>query len=289
MIKIKFTKLFSILAIFLLPVFSHAITLEVQKPVDEINSGDVVVLNVYLNSDEKEINSVEGKIKIEGNYEIKSLSTAGSIFELWPNRPSYNKGEIEFVGGSTAGVYGSSLKMFSIAIEPKSAGSLKFSNFETNAFLNDGKGTSVAVSNSSKQISVGPKVGEKNELVDIILNDKKIPNDFKIEIGRDTNLFDGKLFASFNTSDDDSGINRYEIVEDDFPSIRTGNTYVLRNQEKTKLLTVKAIDNAGNIRVVTQDASDAVSGDKGINWFVILIATVVLVLIKKYAKKFFKK
>lgn len=273
--------------IFLVPTSLQAMTVQIEKPVTDIQVNDVVMLNVYLDTDDKEVNAIDGSIILKGDYEIKTVSIAGSIFDLWLDKPSFKDNKISFVGGSTAGVFGSRLKLFSIAVKPTSAGNLSFSGDNAEVFLNDGKGSKVVTEVIDKTIPVKLATAEnKNELEQIILEDKTQPEDFVIQIGKDSRVFDGKYFASFNTTDSESGINRYEVIEKENGVVRSGNTYIIQDQTLSGNLTVKAVDNAGNVRVVTTNMKDALVVDNSINWFGVLVG-VMLLLVIFYVRKFF--
>jgi hypothetical protein len=270
-----------------LPALANAMTIELEKPVGEVGVNDVVSLNVYLDTEGKEINAIDGKVTLTGDFEIRSVSTAGSVFDLWPNKPSVEGDDITFVGGTTSGVFGSRLRVFSVAIKPLGTETVSFSAGDIEVFLNDGVGTKVVATGKPRQIVVLQNSGgaNRNDLEKLILEDKTQPKEFKVYIGRDASLHDGKYFASFNTTDAESGIDRYEVIEGDNPVVRSGNTYVLMNQSLDGELTVRAIDMAGNVRSVTSNMADIVSEHDPINWGTIIIA-VLLMLIIFYTRRY---
>lgn len=275
---------------FVLPRALDAMTLQIEKPVADVRVGDTVLLGVYVDTEDQEINAIDGSITLEGNYEVRTVSVAGSIFDVWANKPSIEGNKITFVGGSTAGVFGSRLKVLSIAVKPLDSEGIQFSSQDAKVFLNDGVGTAVTAEGVSKQIFVaqGTDATPRNELEELILEDKTQPESFDVIVGQDFDTFEGKYFASFNAVDAGSGVNRYEVIEEGYPAVRSGNTYVLRNQDLSGTLIVKAVDNAGNVRTVEVKVRDVVSESNSINWFAVIVASLVLLLIF-YAKKFFKR
>jgi hypothetical protein len=276
--KIK-SNLFLVLLVFVFPLISFAMSIDVEKPQEDIRVGDVVILNVFINTDGKEINVLDGEIKITGAYEIKSLSTAGSVFNLWPVKPTHSGQTISFVGGTPAGVAGSQLKVFSIALQPLDSQGITFSSENLSIFLNDGSGTRVVAEKMNKNITVLTSSGEsKNGLDKIILEDKTLPEEFEILIGKEENLFDGKYFASFYATDNQSGINRYEVLEDGYDWVVSENTYVLRNQNIKGEIAVKAIDNAGNVRIVKSNIEENIFGKKEFNKIYIPLSALLLLL-----------
>jgi hypothetical protein len=267
------------------PYISFAMTMDIKKTQEEVHVNDVIIFDVYINTEDKEINVVDGSLKIDGNFEIQTLSTAGSVFNLWPNKPVYSEGKISFVGGTASGVSGSNLKVFSIALKPLNTEKIIFSSENMSLYLNDGSGTRIILEKINTNFDVVVSNGEnKNELEKIISEDKTPPEDFEVIIGRDQNIFDGKYFISFNTVDNQSGINKYEVIEEGYDSQVAENTYVLQNQNLNAKIIVNAIDNAGNIRSVKiNDVTQS-----GIT-LLLLSIFIVLLVISYVAHKFFRR
>lgn len=287
--KIKIN-LWAYIFVFMFPFVSFAMSIDIEKPQEDMQVNDVVILNVYINTDGKEINVIDGSIKIGGTYEIKSINTGGSVFSLWPVQPSYSEGKISFVGGTPVGVLGSKLKVFSIAIQPLDAQGVSFSSEDMSMFLNDGSGTRVVAEKMNKDFKIIASTGEsKNELEQILSEDKTSPEDFEIMIGKDDNLFDGKYFATFYSVDNQSGINRYEVLEDGYDWVVSENTYVLRNQNLEGKITVKAIDNADNVRVVKGKIKDIVFGKKEISGVYVTFSAIILLLIIYFMYNYLRK
>ncbi|MEN9921616.1 MAG: hypothetical protein RLZZ517_594 [Candidatus Parcubacteria bacterium] len=276
--------IFILLAIF--PINAFAMTIQVENKDSNVQEGDIAIFDVYLNS-EDEINSVEGVLRIEGDYTLKTITTAGSVFDMWPNKPSFNDQKISFAGGSASSVFGNHLKLFSIVAKVNSSKGIIFSSDQTDAFLNDGIGTKVSIDSFKKEIILPKQTRESiDKFEEVVLHDQEPPLDFTISIGRDENSYDGKYFASFNTTDKDSGIERYEVIENDIKTpILTGTTYVLQDQTLKGSLIVRAIDKAGNVSVSEVKVKDVVSDDGDINWFSLTIVLLILFVLFLLSKK----
>ena len=274
-----------ILAVFF-PLYTFAMTLEIENKDMDVQEGDTVIFDVYLNS-EDEINSVEGTLIIDGDYSIKTITTAGSVFDMWPNKPSFTDGKISFAGGAASSVFGNHLKLFSIVTKVNSTEAIVFSSDNVNAFLNDGIGTKMAVNSFKKEINLPTSNREAiDKFEEIVLHDQNPPVAFDVVVGRDPNSYDGKYFASFNTTDKDSGIERYEVIENDVKTpILSGTTYVLQDQSLNGSLIVRAIDKAGNVQVSEVKVKDVVSGDRGINWLGLSVALIILLALFFLSKK----
>lgn len=91
-----------------------------------------------------------------------------------------------------------------------------------------------------------------------VMVDSTPPEPFKLEIGKDPSMFDGKYFLSFSATDKSSGIDHYEVFEERKKTFgkeiaakwqRVASPYVLKDQELKSIIRVKAIDRAGNERI----------------------------------------
>ncbi len=271
----KFLILTSLL-ICLVPIKSKAVVIFTEK-IAPLNQNDTVLIKFMIDTESTEINSLEGTIEINDPTSIQNINLGGSIFNLWPNKPSLNitKKEITFVGGATSGVTGTSLRLFTLAVKPEKIQTLSFQTKSIVAYKNDGQGTSIKLSNKPIKMSV-LKPGEQtvDSLKNLIEKDKKTPEPFEINLGYDDSVNEGQYFISFVTTDKDSGISHYEVTEGDFPTVRSGQTYILRDQTLKSKIKVVAIDNAGNTEL-------AVLNNKlNFSWTKTILAVLVLILIK---------
>lgn len=264
---------------------SYAVTLFAQK-VDSLNEKDTVLIKIMINTEGTEINSLDGTIAVNDPTSIQAINLGGSIFSLWPNKPSLNlnKKEITFIGGSTSGVSGTALRLFTLAVKPDQVDRLTFELKNAIAYKNDGKGTALAMAPKVISLSVqDPRESPVDSLQALILKDKKAPEPFEVQLGYDDSVFNGQYFVSFSTTDKDSGVSYYEVTEGDFPPVRSGDTYVLRDQTLKNKIKVVAIDNAGNQQIALLNA------DSMFNWFAVLVAILILTIVKVLVLPFITK
>ena len=84
--------------------------------------------------------------------------------------------------------------------------------------------------------------------------DSTPPNDFLPKIGKDPSVFGGKYFLTFATTDETSGIDHYEISETRGKRQeiwkKAESPYLLEDQSLQSKILVKAVDKAGNERIV---------------------------------------
>lgn len=210
----------------------------------------MALIKVMLNTEGSTVNVVDGTVTVNNPDDVAAINTGGSVLSLWPTKPSLDGNKISFVGGTPSGVKGAALTLFTIAVKPSKANSIEigFNNIAT--YLNDGKGTKILASGSTQSLSVETTSEQTdNQLATLISDDKTPPEPFTIELGSDPALYDGKYFISFYTTDNQSGINHYEVTESGFQTVRSGNVYVLQDQTRTKNIEIRVFDNAGNIRI----------------------------------------
>ena len=178
----------------------------------------------------------------------------------------------------------------------------------TQVLLNDGFGSVAPLTLKNATITrTLQSSGVKNEWLDIVHADTVPPDQFDVSIHHDQNTLDGRYFIIFSTVDKQSGVDHFEVMEDD-PS-RIGFTrgsnahasfqsamspYVLRDQSLKSRVTVRAIDNAGNIEEsilppsagafslnVANDTGSIPSQYQYIWWFV-LVALFAVILFFAY-------
>ncbi len=275
-----------IFTILLLATTSEAASVYFEKKLQSISLGDTFMVDVYADTEGLEVNGVEGVINLEGNINILNLITAGSVFDMWPVKPSINGNSIEFTGGSPSSVSGRKNKLFSIVLRANNIGDAKLSVKSADLFLGDGKATRLSAMGKNMPFVINKNINniKIDELSDIILNDKIPPENFDIVIGQDHSVFDGKYFISFYTVDNQSGINRYEVRENNLPAIRATHSYVLEDQTLSGFVEVKAIDNAGNVKIQNIDLSKYKNTTKNNIIYIFILLLILILLIYTYFK-----
>lgn len=237
-----------------LPYLASAATLYFDTKQKDFFVGDNIIVNVLLDSEGKDINAIDGRLVFDyktKNISVGDLSVAGSVFSLWPQKPSLsmNEKEIYFTGGVPEGVNDDNLLVFKIILNLDKPGDLSFKNLDLGVYLNDGKGTKIVPTIKDMSIEILPKPEgqeSKREWPNVLAGDTNPPEPFEILLGQEGSVFDGRKFISFNTVDNESGISYYEVIENDLAPVRSGNTYALQEQNKESKIIVRAYDFAGN-------------------------------------------
>lgn len=231
---------------------SYAATFSFAPTKSHVGVGDEIEIQVVLNPGHDVVNALEGAIIFpKEDFLIKDVRDGGSLVNMWVERPTIRDNRVSFSGIIPAGYNGKPAKLFSIIARSlrASEGSIKVSSMRVLA--NDGKGSRVPASTDMFSYSIFGKGSQEIA----VPNDTEPPESFQIHVAQDANMFDGQYFAVFTTDDKLSGIDHFEIKEGFLVRFRRAESpYVLTNQKLTDAIYVKAIDRAGNERIVTLSA-----------------------------------
>jgi hypothetical protein len=260
---------------------ANAATLYLSPTTAELNRGDSVKLSLRLDVDRDEcVNAIDGVISYTGNIEPVDISRGMSIMSIWVEEPIINREArtITFAGGIPNGYCGRIVgdprltnniidiifQSPGFVIGNKLGTSSDMARVEvtdaTQAYLNDGFGTRTVVNHYGADIKLNAAAGGTvNQWGDIVAADEQIPEEFSIALERTENAFNNEYFITFNTTDKQSGIDHYEVIEEpraefwdfrwgaeDAPWIEARSPYVLNDQSLNSTIRVRAIDKAGN-------------------------------------------
>ena len=118
-----------------------------------------------------------------------------------------------------------------------------------------------------------------------VMIDATSPEVFRLEIGQDPSIFEGKYFLSFTTTDKASGLDYYEIKEGKRDWEKVSSPYLLENQSLGKQIIVRAYDKGGNYREAEIKPSYKISWQDGLYLILILIGMGAIWWILKKTKK----
>jgi hypothetical protein len=260
-----------------------AATLYMDPNTVTLNRGDAAKVSVRLDTDEAAgecINAVDAVISYSESIIPVDISVGKSIFPMWVETPVINKENrtISFAGGIPNGYCGrvqgdpnltnTIVEIFFRAPgmqvgggEARGAATVQFAD-ETTAYLNDGAGTPAALQKLGANFTLGDNVG--SEILDPWSGDVQSDDIPPEEFSASVEQIDNKWFLVFNTTDKQTGISHYEVIEETYkqsqlfdfgaataPWIETRSPYLLKDQSRNSVIRVKAIDKAGNEYVAT--------------------------------------
>lgn len=212
--------------------------------------GDTINLDVNIDTQGESINAVDLEILYPKIFGVRSIKKSNSAIQLWINNPSYTNDTVFFQGGIIGGINKSKVLIGQIIFEAKAIGLGSFGlSPASKIVLNNGEGTPASLSVNGGIFEINPSDGNiLSPITEEKIDDKTKPAKFKIYIDEDPRVFEGKKFASFFTSDNESGVSRYEIKEGNGIFKVAESPYLLANQELQNVIRIRAYDAGGNYR-----------------------------------------
>ncbi len=301
---------------FLMGVHStYAALLYMDPASTTLSMGDTTKVSVRLDTDEGEcVNVVDAVISYPSSIQLVDVSRGSSIMSIWVEDPVIDttNNTITFAGGVPNGYCGridGDPRLTNVVIDllfqapgfviggsegETNQATIAFSD-QTQVLLNDGRGSQAPLSFLGTVIHLTKKPGAtiSNEWSDIVSADKLPPEKFSITLDRSANAYSNDWFIVFNTTDKQSGIDHYEVIEEsldensffnwgraDAPWVTAKSPYVLKDQSLNSTIRVRAIDKAGNEYIATyvpEESQRSVSPQTKI--MIAVIATSMLVFV----------
>jgi hypothetical protein len=289
---------------------TNAATLYMDPNTTELNRGDTLKVSIRLDTDPDEcVNVIDGVISYSDNIQVVDISRGASIMSMWVEEPVIDASNhtITFAGGIPNGYCGriaGDPRLTNVLVDllVQSPGFVIGSSADTNQaeitfgeqtqiLLNDGLGTRADTSLYGATIALSKNAGPSivNEWGDIVSADEIEPEGFSVVLERTTNAYSNRYFIVFNTTDKQSGIDHYELIEEslsesklfswgreDAPWREIKSPYVLKDQSLNSTIRVKAIDKAGNetIAVLLPDEAQRTIPDEVKILFAVIVGLV---------------
>lgn len=264
----KLSLVIIILFFFIFPWWARGAVLYLDPPEVEVQPGDIFVEKIKIDTQGENINLIAADLKYPLDIlSVLNFNLGDSIVNLWikPLTIDRKSGTISLIGGIPGGYSGKisgdpgeSDCLGKIIFEVpglivKKNDSLPEIKFlpDSQVLLNDGRGTKANLILKGAKIKIVSKrkAKLKNEWKDEIKKDTLPPEDFKIILSRDSNIFQNKYFIVFSALDKQTGIDHYEVKEGKGDWQRAESPYLLKDQNLKSIIKVKAIDKAGNEKV----------------------------------------
>lgn len=145
---------------------ASAATLGVSPDLSSVEVGGDVTFSVTINTEGSAVNAAEASLQFSTDLlEVVSVDTSDSIFNFWVEGPSFSNetGRISFLGGSTNGFNGQSLRVVRIHARIKAEGAAEVVFIDGTLAANDGAGTNVltamynaSVTGTTASVAVAP-------------------------------------------------------------------------------------------------------------------------------------
>jgi len=273
----------------ILPLIGQAAELYLESSEENYYVNETFITNIRIDVGNNEsINAIEAYLKFPNDIlEVKDFSTGNSILTFIEEpKIDQEQGLISFVGIIPGGYSGR------IPGDPGESNLLGKIIFYS---ISPGEGTSANLTDKGIIVDV-QKIDDinlvKDEWKKELEKDNVLPEDFNPEIIK----IDGKYYLSFTAKDKNSGIDYYEISEKNFwESINklsgvgkwadAESPYLLKDQSLSNRIEIKAVDKAGNERIVKLPATYSLPWYKNYFIWVILIITIAYVIWRRITKQ----
>lgn len=239
----------------LLPAAASAATISLQAVPTHVGAGDVVRVDVLLDS-AIPTNAFSGTLLYSKTLEPIAVSDGNSIVNLWVTHPtiSSSNAAIPFAGITPGGFSGNTGMLFSVLFRAKASGAADISLRDIEVLRDDGAGSKEPV--TTKQVVLS--ISSKSSGGYVEPADTTPPEPFTANLGTDPQLFGGRSYLAFTAVDKGSGIDQYSVAESRLPSFlfrffplvwkEVVSPYALADQNLTSTIYIKAVDRAGNER-----------------------------------------
>lgn len=271
--KLQFKNYYLIVIfIFLFSVFNHcqAAILYLEPAQAEYYQKDTFIVEIRLDTQGECINTVEAYLASEPSIlEVKDFSRGNSILHLWLKEPEFSNetGLVSFTGGIPGGYCGTlpgdpgkTNLLGKIIFEVREKSEITEVKLldSSQVLLNDGFGTpaKLTIQGGVFTILSGTPEVTKKEWQEELERDKIPPEPFEIGISQDPSIFEGKYFLTFLATDKQTGINYYEVKEGIKNWQRAVSPYLLADQSLESIIKVRAVDKAGNEKVIEYRPSE---------------------------------
>lgn len=197
--------------------------------------------SVQVKAGAEKINAVEGILVLPKDVAVQNIYTGNSAVLVWVTSPSWDAANrtIAFAG-ITPGGFSGTQPLFTIEL---AAGDASVVGGRLTGYRNDGEGTAI-------ELEYGIFSAETAE-------DYEAPEPFAITITSSPAVFGGRTFAVFDSQDKNTGIAKFEYASTWLAAPNDGEWREVRSPqmldrlELFKKIHVRAIDKAGNIRIVS--------------------------------------
>ena len=241
--------------------------------------GDTFLIPIRIDTEGDCINAVDVSLQYDTDLlTAVDLGRGQSIITLWTQRPTIDKeaGTVSFSGGVPGGYCGrvigdpglTNILGYLVVQVNNLTNETTYAQVQISraqVLQNDGRGTPLptTIRGATVELSATSSQGV-NEWLDIVRGDTVAPELFEIVLHTEPSIERGKYYIIFTTVDKQSGIDHYEVLETD-PNrfgfltwafrkshwIVAESPYILRDQSLRSTIMVKAVDKAGNERIVT--------------------------------------
>ncbi len=203
------------------------------------------------------INGIQGSVSFsKDTLSFVRAETGTSVINYFIDPPTVHGNTVTFSGIVVGGFNGlidpfdqthtspgSIVRLVFAGIAP---GHAVISTSNVIATDNDGKGTIENVSDGSVSLVVSDLVTPSQ-----YTTPDTVPPTLSASVVTDPNLYNGKYTLIFTATDKESGVDHVQLQEGNAPWVTIQSPYLLHDQSRKSILSLRAYDVAGNVTTVT--------------------------------------
>lgn len=214
-----------------------------------------IILNVDTSSDKA--NAFELEVRFDSTkLSYDSAADANAVTSFWINYPHMcGDNSVCLAGMVPGGFVGLNQELATLYFTPKESGTTTLSVGTIQLLAHDGKGTDIPIQTGTLDVFVEEKAGVSGD--DQNMLDVEPPEPFKLIVSMDEAVEEGEKVLIFSTKDKQSSVVAYYVKEYSFPLLKwltpwtlAESPYRLKDQSLKSVVTVKAVDEAGNERIM---------------------------------------
>lgn len=267
------------------PHAAQAATLFLDPQETSLLRGETMIMSLRLDVDEETdecVNLVDATITYPDAINAVDTSVGDSILQMWIERPTIDaaNNRITLAGGIPNGYCGRipgdpaltnviAEVVFRYTEAPLASGSSTVAVAlapQTTAYLNDGAGTVAPLQLFGADVTLlaDATTTASDPWTEAVTADDIPPRPFSIALERDESMFAGNYYIVFSTTDKETGIAQYEVMEEPLseqslfqfggvnaPWQEARSPYELQDQTLNSTIRVRATDKAGNEYIAT--------------------------------------
>jgi hypothetical protein len=283
-----FLPLFLLLSLILIPRVADAASMVLQHAPQAIAGQEQFYVDVAVNADGDSFNGIEGGVVFSSNtLSFVRAETGASIVTYFIDQPSVQGNTVNFSGIIVGGFDGlinpfDQSKKFPgqivrLVFAGKNPGAAVISTAHVHVTRNDGQGTLESAEDDRVSFAVSAATSPS-----VYKTDDSTAPTISASVVNEKDLYDGKATLIFSAADKQSGIDRVELQEGNGTWKAVESPYLLQDQSRKGILSLRAYDVAGNVATITIGAT--ASHTTGAAIILIIITLILLYVIYKKSK-----
>ncbi len=284
-----------------MPFFAHAATSTDTTP--STSSGQATIalqhvptsvaqqqqfyVDVVLDTHGHDINGIQGTVAFSSdNLKFVRSEIGNSNVTMWVTQPALQGNSLSFLGIIPGGFDGLinpfdpthklPAQIVRLVFEAKASGPAIITASQFSVTANDGQGTLTALPDTTTTVNITEAISPTSYTVT-----DSIPPLLSASIITDKNLYDGKYTLIYTAIDKESGISHVDLQEGNGAWITIDNPYLLQDQTRKGILSLRAYDVAGNVTTISLPAAPSPHRSQAPIIILVLIVLIILYVIYK--------